>query len=277
MTNADPVSLPQIEEVAARSISIAAHLEGPVLKIVLGRGDSAPIMSQTMFAELGNLFDATAMDDRVRVVVLYGHRGRFSMGGNVRQMAVRDPKAMMSRSSSISCIARMYRNLLMIDAPVIAAVSGDAIGAGATLAFHSDVVLAADGVRFGDPHVNRGLVASAGPYVWPNGTSLQAAKYYLLTGELMPAEKARELGLVHEIYPADQLDAAVDDVVRRLVELPQYAVGWTKRLLNRETARRQLDLMYEGIALETLTFQTEDHREGVAAFLEKRPPRFVGA
>jgi enoyl-CoA hydratase len=277
MTTAEPNSLPQIEEVAERCVSINAYLEGPVLKIVLGREDSAPIMSQTMFAELGNLFDATAMDDRVRAVVLYGHGGRFSMGGNVRQMAVRDPKAMMSRSSSISCIARMYRNLLTIDAPVIASVSGDAIGAGATLAFHADVVLAAEGARFGDPHVNRGLVASAGPYIWPNGSSLQVAKYYLLTGELMSAATAREHGLVHTVCPADELDAAVDAVVSRIVDLPRYAVGWTKRLLNRETMHRQIDLMYEGIALETLTFDTEDHREGVAAFLEKRPPRFVGA
>ena len=143
------------------------------------------------------------MDDAVRVVVITGSGSKFSTGGNVRGMAdAVEYGDRLGRSSSVAYVSRMYRNLLGVEQPIIASLNGDAIGGGATMALHCDIVLAAEGSRIGDPHVLRGLVAGAGPYIWPVMTSLNLAKEYLLTGDAIPVEEAWRVGLVNHVYPA---------------------------------------------------------------------------
>jgi enoyl-CoA hydratase len=182
----------------------------------------------------------------------------------------------LAPDSSVRWLSRMYRNMLSMDQPVIACVNGDAVGAGCTLALHCDIVLASREARLGDPHVLRGLVASAGPYVWTTLTSLNIAKEYLLTGDLMPAEEAWRVGLVNHVYEPDELDAAARALAAKLAAGAPRAVQWTKRVLNRMAMRQHVDLLGDGIAHELLTFATEDHAEGAQAFLERRPPTFRG-
>jgi enoyl-CoA hydratase len=236
-------------------------------------------MSAEVFRELGDLFDLISMDDEVRAVVLTGEGTRFSTGGNVRGMAERVDSQhpdLLSRTSATALLTRMYRHMLAVDQPVIASVNGDAVGAGTTIALHCDIVLAADRARLGDPHVARGLVASAGAYIWPLVTGFNAAKEYLLTGDLMTAEEAHRLGLVNHVYPAEALREETRRLADRLAAGAPQAIRMTKRLLNRLAVRQLTDILDSGIAHELLTFQTEDHREGVASFLEKRSPRFQG-
>lgn len=259
------------------SPSIDAELVDGVLTVRLGGPETRDRIVSEMFLELGSLFDAVALDDEVRVVVLTGAGERFSTGGDVSRMGEKRPASeRYSRTSSVDRLHRMYRNLLAVDQPVIAAVNGDAAGAGATLALHCDIVLAAAGARIGDPHVKRGLVASAGPYIWPLMTSLNIAKEYLLTGDPMPVEEAWRVGLVNHVYPPDELPERTRELASKLAGGAPLAIRWTKRLLNRAAVHAMNELFDDGIGHELVTFETEDHREGVASFLEKRDPVFRG-
>src|SRR4051794_17977672 len=179
-----------LEQVCADATTLRGTVDDDgILWVTMGGPDTKGSMVRDAFAELGDLFDAVAMTDDVRVVVLRGGGKRFSTGGDVRGMAQRvDADAAgtedrLSHDSNVRYLTRMYRNMLFVDQPIVACVNGDAVGAGATLALHCDIVLAARGARLGDPHVHRGLVASAGPYVWTLHTSLNVAKEYLLTGD----------------------------------------------------------------------------------------------
>jgi enoyl-CoA hydratase len=269
----------ELRRLLPRLTAVEASFEGTVLWVVLGAERSRHAMSKDVFHELGDLFDLISMDDEVRVVVLTGEGRRFSTGGNVQGMAERAENQhpdLLSRSSATALLTRMYRNMLSIDQPVIASVNGDAVGAGTTIALHCDIILAADRARMGDPHVARGLVASAGAYIWPLVTGLNIAKEYLLTGDLMSADEAYRLGLVNHVYPAASLREETRQLAQRLAEGAPQAIRMTKRLLNRQAVRQLNEILDSGIAHELLTFGTEDHREGVASFLEKRSPRFQG-
>ncbi len=247
-----------------------------VLSIVMGREETPP-MDYNMFTELGDLFDGVSQRDEVRVLVLSGIGRRFSVGGNVRRMAAgNDGDEWLSRGSAVSSVARMYRMMMAVDQPIIASVNGDAVGAGATIALHSDIILAADTARLGDPHVLRGLVASAGSYIWPLQMSLTIAKEYLLTGDLMPIAEAHRLGIVNHVYTAEELPERTRELAHRLAATAPHAVRWTKRLLNQPLVRQLTSGLDSGVAHEIITFKTEDHREGAQAFLERRPPRFTG-
>jgi enoyl-CoA hydratase len=274
------VSYYSLSEIVEHSSTFSATLDNGILWVRIGRDDAAGSMVRDAFAELGNLFDVVSTCDDVRVVVLTGAGKQFSTGGNVRKMADRaqgdDDVARFSLGSSINYLKRMYRNLLAVDQPVIASVNGHAVGAGTTLALHCDIVLASEEAKFGDPHVKRGLVASAGPGIWSLMTSLNLAKEYLLTGDLLPASEAHRIGLVNHLYAPEALEAETLALATKLAEGAPLAIQWTKRLLNRSTNRQMIDLLQDGIAHELLTFDTEDHVEGVHSFLERRDPVFRG-
>jgi enoyl-CoA hydratase len=255
--------------------TLTVELTDGVLWVGLGRDEEITPMGGGMFADLGDLFDAVTLRDDVRVLVLRGVGRTFAVGGNVKQMARRGTNH-LSRTSAIAYVARMYRHLLAVDQPVIASVNGDAVGAGATLALHCDMILAAEHARFGDPHVLRGLVASVGPYVWPTQVGLNIAKEYLLTGDLLTATEAHRLGMVNHVHPIEDLPDATARFAARFSVAAPHAVRWTKRLLNQDLNRRMVDLLHSGVAHEILTFGTEDHAEGARAFLERRPPTFEG-
>jgi enoyl-CoA hydratase len=274
------VSYYTLSEVLAHSATLSATLDDGILWVRIGRDDDAGAMVRDAFSELGNLFDVISVSDEIRVVVLQGAGKQFSTGGNVRKMAERaqgaDEVDRFSLASSVNYLKRMYRNLLSVDQPVIACVNGHAVGAGTTLALHCDIVLASEEAKFGDPHVKRGLVASAGPGIWSLMTSLNLAKEYLLTGDLLSAQEAHRMGLVNHVYAPAELEEATRALATRLAEGAPLAIQWTKRLLNRSTNRQMIDLLQDGIAHELLTFDTRDHVEGVQSFLEHRAPVFKG-
>ncbi len=272
------MSRPQLDTDAfcASFEQLLLEFDEGVLTVAMGRDDAPSGMGQEIFAELGDLFDELSVRDDVRVVVLRGAGRKFAVGGNVKRMAEGPRPDNLARSSAISYVARMYRHMVVVDQPIIACLNGDAVGAGATLAFHCDILLAHEGVRIGDPHVLRGLVASVGPYVWPTHLPLSIVKEYLLTGDLMPATEAYRLGAINHLYPEAELAGAAHAFAKRLAAIAPQAVRMTKRLLNQDLARQLVNVLDSGVAHELITFGTEDHQEGARAFLERRPPEFRG-
>jgi enoyl-CoA hydratase len=165
--------------------------------------------------------------------------------------------------------------LLDLEKPLVCKVNGHAVGLGATLALLCDVIFAADTAKIGDPHVNIGLVAGdGGAFLWPQRIGFARAKEYLLTGDLLPAPKAEELGLINHSVPAADLDATVDAFCRRLLNGSTRAIRWTKVLVNLELKRIAHSVMDAGMAYEAVTVRSDDHREAVDALREKRPPAF---
>jgi enoyl-CoA hydratase len=154
-------------------------------------------------------------------------------------------------------------------------MNGHAVGLGATLALYCDIIFAAEKAKIGDPHVAVGLVAGdGGAAIWPQRVGLCRAKEYLLTGELLSAPQALEIGLINHCLPSEELDAAVDDYCQRLLQGAQSAIRYTKVILNQELKRVTHAVLDAGLAYEALTIRSADHREAVQAMLEKRPPEF---
>ncbi len=159
---------------------------------------------------------------------------------------------------------------------MIAAVNGDAIGLGATLALFCDVVYISETARIGDPHVQVGLVAADGGVIlWPMLIGANRAKEYLFTGDLLTGTQAAEIGLVNHAVPADEVLEQATALASRLSQGAALAIRFNKRLVNKDLEDR-VDRLYEmALAMEAVTFRSADHLEAVKAFGEKRPPVFI--
>lgn len=248
--------------------------DGRILTITLNRPDQLNAFGQVMHQELVAALAFAGTDLASDVIVLTGAGRAFSAGGDIDWMArvVAEPDLFDAEAADAK---RLVLGLLDIDKPVIAKVNGHAVGLGATLALLCDVIFASDKTRLGDPHVSIGLVAGdGGAVIWPQLIGFARAKEYLLTGELIPATKAAEIGLVNHVLAASDLDEAVNRFCQRLLGGAQQAIRWTKKTINLELRRIAEPALDLGLRYEALSVRTDDHREAVEAFRDKRPPRF---
>lgn len=248
--------------------------DGRLLTITLNRPDTLNAVDQQMHEDLVDVLAFVANDQHSDVVVLTGAGRAFSAGGDLAYLA--ETAAHPERFDADALRAkRIVYALLDLEKPLIARLNGHAVGLGATLALLCDVVFAADSAKIGDPHVNLGLVAGdGGAIVWPQRVGFARAKEYLLTGDLIPAQKAVEIGLINHCVPAAQLDEAVDAFCQRLLQGSTNAIRWTKVLLNLELKRIAHAVMDPGIAYEAVTVRSADYRDAVTALREKRAPVF---
>ncbi len=246
-----------------------------LLTVTLNRPDTLNAVNLQMHEELAEVFTFAAMDEGSDVIVLTGAGRAFSAGGDLEHIANNAAHPELF-DNEVRLAKRIVFALLDLDKPIICRLNGNAVGLGATLALLCDVVFAADSARIGDPHVALGLVAGdGGAAIWPQLVGMARAKEYLLTGELLNARKAEQVGLVNHCVPRDELDAAVEAFCERLLANSRNAVRWTKVLLNLELKRIAHAVMDAGIAYEAVSQRSADHREGVRALQEKRRPNFA--
>lgn len=245
-----------------------------LLTITLNRPDSLNAVNLEMHEELAEVFSFAAMDEGSDVIVLTGAGSAFSAGGDLDHLANNAAHPELF-DNEVRLAKRIVFALLDLDKPIVCRLNGHAVGLGATLALLCDVVFAADDAKIGDPHVAVGLVAGdGGAVIWPQLIGLARAKEYLLTGELLSASKAEQIGLINYCLPLDELDAAVAAFCNRLLAGATTAIRCTKVLLNLELKRVANTVMDAGIAYEAVTVRSADHREGVRALQEKRKPVF---
>jgi enoyl-CoA hydratase len=267
MAAADDSRLPRFETIAlARS--------GRLLTITLNRPDTLNAIDDQMHDDLVDVLAFVVGDEHSDVIVLTGAGCAFSAGGDFAHLAhmAAHPEAFDRDATRAK---RIVFSILDLEKPLICRLNGHATGLGATLALLCDVVFAADNAKIGDPHVTVGLVAGdGGAIVWPDRIGFARAKEYLMTGELVPARKAEELGLINHCVQAAELDGAVGAFCQRLLDGSTNAIRWTKVLVNLELKRRAHALMDTGIAYEALTIRSADFREAVDALRDKRPPAF---
>ena len=247
----------------------AAH----VLLIRFARDEKKNALHSSMIIELGRLLDAAAEDDTIRCVILTGGIDAFAAGADIREMVARGTAGTSNNPRRVAA----WRRIEQFRKPLIAAVNGIAFGAGNELAMVCDFVIAGTNAMFGQPEVKiGGMAGDGGTQRLPRKVGAAFAAYMLFTGNPIDAETARQLGYVVEICdPADTVRRAVE-VAALIATRAPIAVRLTKACI-RVAVGATLE---NGIAYERDSIwrnaESPDRREGMTAFIEKRPPQFRG-
>jgi enoyl-CoA hydratase len=254
--------------------TIALARQERLLTITLNRPDALNGFNEQMHKDLVDVFAFVADDSGSDVLVLTGAGRAFSAGGDFAYLAetAKQPERF---DVDVQRAKRIVYAILDLEKPLICKCNGHAVGLGATLALLCDIVFAADTAKIGDPHVNVGLVAGdGGAFIWPQRIGYALAKEYLMTGDLVPAPKAEQIGLINHCVPAADLDAAVETFCQRLLHGSTNAIRWTKVTINLELKRIAHAVMDAGMAYEAVTVRSADHRNAVDALQHKRVPVF---
>ena len=256
----------------AHETILAAHDAG-VATLTLNRPDALNALNATMRRELAAAFRAAAKDDATRAVVITGAGRGFCAGADLRGgTGERDFRRVLTTEYN-----PLIEAIRTLPKPVVAAVNGVAAGAGVSLAFAADLVVAADDARFVPAFARIGLVPDSGlTRALVRGVGRHRAFEILMGERQLGADDARDLGLVAAVVPGDRLMEVAGQVARRLAAGPTTAIGLTKRLLNRAEDGTLADALAVEAALQDVSGRTDDHAEGVAAFGEKRDPEFSG-
>lgn len=254
---------------------ILVEVDSGVATISINRPEARNSMDKaTRAAFLHTLKEAEA-DIHVRVLIIRGRDGHFSAGGSIQDL--REPfDVFVGRDYCLPAI-EIVKTIFTMDKPVIAAVDGYAVGAGCSLVLACDLAYATDRAKFSQIFIKVGLSPDYGScYFLPRVVGLKKAKELAFTGRMIDAREAETFGMINKVIPPDQLDDEVRLVAQSLATGPTKALELTKRLLNRSW-ELDLNTMIEFELMATaMCFQTEDHRECVRAFLDKRSPEFRG-
>lgn len=239
------------------------------LTITMNRPEVLNAFGGPMHGEFVAALEFAATDPGSDVVVITGAGRAFSAGGDIDAMQhfVDNPDEF---AGEVDMAKRLIFALLDIEKPVIARINGAAVGLGATIALFCDVTFAVDTAKIGDPHVAIGLVAGdGGAVIWPQLVGLHRAKEFLMTGELLTAKRAADMGLVNHVLPKKGLDSAVDGFCELLLVGAQPAIRGTKAILNIELRRVAEAVLGPGLEREAETLRSAEHRARVAEFARK--------
>lgn len=253
-----------------------ASRDGRILTLAFAGTNPVNAVDQAMHDELARLFLDAQDDEGSDLIVLTGKGRAFCAGGDAAWFVeqIDDP----GRFRAIAAHAkRIVTSLLDLEKPIVCRLNGAAAGLGATVALLCDVVIAADSALIGDPHVKVGLVAGdGGAVIWPQLIGFARAKELLMTGEMLTAMRAYDLGLVNHVVPLAGLDSRVAEITAKILANPRWAVRWTKTAANIPLKALAAQVNDAALAYEMLSNMTADRREAVHAFTEKRKPDYSG-
>ena len=226
-----------------------------------------------MWEELRRIFHEIRETNTDRVAVITGAGGAFCAGADLGE----DPAAGMHPLQGMNPVNAAALALHDVTKPTIAKVGGDAVGAGMNLALGCDLVVAGESARFSQIFARRGLsVDFGGTWLLPRLIGLHKAKELALFADVISAKEAEGIGVVNRVVPDGDLDGFVADWANRLAEGPPLALQQTKRMLSNAFSLSLSEALAGEASAQSVNLASEDMREGVAAFLEKRPPTFRG-
>ena len=245
-----------------------------VLRLRLNRPDARNALSAALMTALDAALAAAADDSAVHVIILAGAGPAFCAGHDLREVMA-DPSEPAMRALFGQCSALMTR-IVHLRQPVIAEVHGVATAAGCQLVASCDLAVAAESARFATPGVNIGLFCSTPMVALSRAVGRKAAMEMLLTGEMIDAARAREIGLVNRVVPAAELAAATLALASTIASKSPLTLAIGKAAFQRQVELGLDEAYADASEVMTRNMQTADAGEGIAAFLAKRPPRWRG-
>ncbi|MFC2949661.1 enoyl-CoA hydratase/isomerase family protein [Virgibacillus sediminis] len=246
--------------------------ENGIMNITLNRPESLNAFSTEMISGLSEAVREAGSDDTVRAVTISGSGRAFSAGGDVKRMGSNTP---MDTYAHIGNLNRLILSMKELEKPIIAIVHGYAAGAGFNLAMACDLILAEDTSKFIMSFSKVGLISDGGGlYFLTRQIGPYRAKELMFNAEPITAEEAHQLGIVNHVYPAAELEEKAGEFVRRIAEGPSSAYGFIKKIADQSLNANLEEILEQERITQATVATSEEHREGVAAFKEKRQPDF---
>jgi len=256
--------------------TLISERAGAVATITLNRPEARNALDFVMRRELAAVLDEIEADEAARVVILTGAGGHFCSGGDVKTMRAKRHTAAEGRAR-VESLNRMVLRLVDFPKPTIAMVDGYAVGAGSNLALCCDLIVASDRAQFGELFWKIGLVPDGGgTWLLSRVIGLARAKELIFTAEIIDAAEAARIGLVNRVVPVAELETTTRALAEKIAAGPPAVLALAKHMVNRAATSDlagalALEAFSQGVAISS-----EDHQEGLAAFFEKRPPKFTG-
>lgn len=262
---------------------ILVENENRTALVTLNRPDKMNAISPGVLDELAHLLDEMAEDDDTRTLILTGAGRAFSSGADLSGPTYgtefnQEGISRRTRLEPFVRFGRVVRKLVNFPKPVVAAINGIAAGAGLTMALACDIRIASEKARFSCMFVRRGLIPDCGTtYLLPRVVGTAKALELMWTGDTVDVQEAYRVGLVSQVVPAGELLSRAKEFGAKLAKSPAVSVELTKKLVHHglEDAYFPTQIACEAWA-QSLCIQTDDFREGIRAFVEKREPRFEG-
>ncbi|MEZ4839012.1 enoyl-CoA hydratase-related protein [Flavobacterium sp.] len=256
--------------------SIELKINNKVAFISLNRPDVFNSFNREMALSLQNILDSCATDTSIRAIVITGNGKAFCAGQDLKEVTDPDlnPGFRKILEEHYNPIIQKIRT---IEKPIIAAVNGVAAGAGANIALACDIVLASENASFIQAFSKIGLIPdSAGTFFLPRLIGFQKASALMMLGDKVSAVEAEQLGMVYKVISPESFLEEVTKIAETLAEMPTKAIGLTKRLLNQSMTNNLVNQLALESDLQIEASSSNDYKEGVMAFVEKRKPTFNG-
>jgi methylglutaconyl-CoA hydratase len=258
-------------------MTVIVKVNLPSGTIILNRPDKRNALSRQMIADLVQAFDDLHGERRVRAVILTGSGPAFCAGMDLGEMqeTAQQPDALGQWHEDAVIYRELIDKMLLFPKPIIAAVNGPAVAGGAGLVLASDIVIGTPGAKFGFPEPRRGIVAGMVSPLLAFRIGASHAANLLLTARTIEAAEALRIGLYHEIVGGDLIWARGNEIAGEIAKSAPEAILLTKKLRNETIGEHLGTLLSAGAAASATSRTTEAAREGLAAFLEKREPKWL--
>jgi len=247
-----------------------------IARITVNRPEKRNALNQGVRMELRQVLNEIENDDNIRVAIITGFGDKAFIGGaDIAELKDLTPISCEARASTTG--QQLYTDLENLKVPIIAMINGFCLGGGCEIAMCCDIRIASATAKFGQPEINIGIFpGGGGTQRLPRLIGWGRAKELLYTGRIIDAAEAERIGLVDKVVPSTELEPAVMELARNIASKSSMIVKLLKKTINKGMYSNLPDgLSYEKSTF-SLCFATEDHSEGIAAFLEKRTPQFKG-
>jgi len=249
--------------------------QGSITTVTFNEPDKLNPMGVQMAENIRSALEESARDEEVRAIILTGAGRAFSANGDLREIRQNVPPLVFR--DGIALVFKAVLAIADLEKPVIAAINGPAVGVAFNMALACDIIVASEGASFSEIFIHIGLIPDGGAhFLLPRIVGLAKAKELFYTGKIISAKEAETLGIVNEVVSADKLNSTALEWANRLGNSPTRAIGMAKKLLNRSFQTGLAEMIQMETEIQTMLRETEDHKEGIAAFFEKRPPSFKG-